>query len=413
MKIIVYCQHVLGLGHFFRTLEICKALKDHQVILVTGGEPVDVSLPAHMREVRLPALMMDAEFSELYAVDPTDDLKTLQRGRLKHLAQLFRQEKPDIFWVELYPFGRKAFRFELDPLLQGVRRGILPPCRVICSLRDILVEKPDPEAYAQRVLTVLNREFQALLVHADPRIVRLEETFPWVSQIQIPLVYTGFVAPAAPWGAPQVARHRLGLSASRPLVVASAGGGQVGGALLAATIAGFKRLQGQTQAHLEVFTGPYLDSKTFDEFAGQQSESIRVRRFTADFPALLRAADLSVSMAGYNTCMNLVAAGIPALVYPFAQNHEQRLRSEKIAQTAPWQVLSEDDLSAPRLAELMARGMAAPRNLDLAIALNGAGDSARWLAEWVASPANSKPAPPSDHNNARESQSSALLSKEG
>ena len=231
MKIIVYCQYVLGLGHLYRTLEICKALKEHDVILVTGGEPVKVSLPAHVREFRLPALMMDTSFSRLYAVDRQDDLATVQDQRRRHLAGLFREEQPDIFWVELYPFGRKAFRFELDPILQGIRRGILPPCRVVCSLRDILVEKADMETYTQRVVTILNREFQALVVHSDPNIVPLEETFPGASHIKIPIIYSGFVAPTATWGAPQVARHRLGLSASRPLILASAGGGARGRSL--------------------------------------------------------------------------------------------------------------------------------------------------------------------------------------
>jgi len=387
MKIVVYCQHVLGLGHFFRTVEIIKALKYHDVILVTGGEPVDIALPGHVREVRLPALMMDADFSRLYAVDGRSEPRRLQDERCRILARLFRREQPDIFWVELYPFGRKAFRFELDPLLQGIRRGLLPNCRVVCSLRDILVEKSDPRAYAQRVLTILNREFHALLVHADPRIVRLEETFPWVDQIQIPLEYTGYVTSAATWGAPQIARHRLGLSVSRPLVVVSAGGGQVGGPLLTAAISAFELFQEQTPAHLEVFTGPFLDDPLFDGLARRQSRTIRVRRFTEDFPALLAAADLSLSMAGYNTCMNLVAAGIPALVYPFGQNREQRLRAEKIAHSAPWRILEPEDLAPERLAGLMSRSMSAPRNLELAIDLNGAAHSARWLAEWSAAKA--------------------------
>ena len=157
----------------------------------------------------------------------------------------------------------------------------------------------------------------------------------------------------------------------------------MGGRLLAATIEGFKHFRETTPAHLEIFTGPYLDEGTYGELANQQSESIRIRRFTEEFPALLAAADLSVSMAGYNTCMNLAVAGIPALVYPFDQNREQRMRAEKIAKIAPWHVLDQDDLDPLPLAKLMGEGMARPRNHDLAMDLNGAGNSARWLTDWV------------------------------
>jgi predicted glycosyltransferase len=66
---------------------------------------------------------------------------------------------------------------------------------------------------------------------------------------------------------------------------------------------------------------------------------ILVSRFTPDFLSYLEAADLSVSMAGYNTCMNILAAKTPAIVWPFSQNREQRLRAERLAQKAPFTVL--------------------------------------------------------------------------
>ena len=54
MKVVIYCQHVLGVGHFFRTLEIAGAMKSYDVILVTGGENLDVKFPDHIRQVSLP-----------------------------------------------------------------------------------------------------------------------------------------------------------------------------------------------------------------------------------------------------------------------------------------------------------------------------------------------------------------------
>ena len=38
MRITYYCQHVLGIGHLHRSLEICKAIAvEHQVTLILGG----------------------------------------------------------------------------------------------------------------------------------------------------------------------------------------------------------------------------------------------------------------------------------------------------------------------------------------------------------------------------------------
>jgi predicted glycosyltransferase len=39
MKIACYCQHVLGIGHFHRSLEICKALAvHHDTVMKTETE---------------------------------------------------------------------------------------------------------------------------------------------------------------------------------------------------------------------------------------------------------------------------------------------------------------------------------------------------------------------------------------
>ena len=115
MKIIQYCQHVLGVGHLFRSLEISRALSDHQVILVTGGPPVETDLPEHVREFRLPDLQMDHNFQGLFSTDKNLTVDQVKELRQKQLLGLFESERPDLFLVELYPFGRKAFRFELDP----------------------------------------------------------------------------------------------------------------------------------------------------------------------------------------------------------------------------------------------------------------------------------------------------------
>src|SRR3989339_885774 len=99
VKILIYCQHVLGVGHFFRTLEIARAMKDFDVILVTGGDEVSAPLPNHVRKVALPGLMMDPAFSTLHCVDPSQDLEVVKLERKNMLLDLVKTEKPDIFLV--------------------------------------------------------------------------------------------------------------------------------------------------------------------------------------------------------------------------------------------------------------------------------------------------------------------------
>uniref|UniRef100_UPI00359335A9 glycosyltransferase n=1 Tax=Desulfococcus sp. TaxID=2025834 RepID=UPI00359335A9 len=150
--------------------------------------------------------------------------------------------------------------------------------------------------------------------------------------------------------------------------------------------AAFGRVAGK--GRLEIFTGPFMPADWAGKIAGFSGERIRVSTFTADFLSFLAAADLSVSMAGYNTCMNVMAAGCPALLWPFSQNREQRLRAERLAGLGAVRVLTDGDLAPRRLADLMAACLAGRDGRDAArrrppLDLEGAQASARWLAEWM------------------------------
>jgi len=379
MKILFYCQHVLGIGHLFRSLAICQALAPHPVMLVTGGSRVDAPLPPNVREAALPPLMMDADFSRLYdaAGEASPDKVKARRRRL--LFDLVAQAAPETVVIELYPFGRKAFGFELDPVLQAIRAGDLPPARVVCSLRDILVEKADPAAYETRVLDRLGRFFDALLIHADPTVVRLEETFGRSAEIPVPQVYTGFVAPRPDPGARRRVRRRLGLRPEERLIVASAGGGSVGGELLAAVAAAFGRLPRRADCRLQIFSGPFLAAEAYERLRRFAGDSCRVERFSPDFLSYLAAADLSVSMAGYNTSMNILATGVPALVWPFPQNREQGLRAARLAGRGALEVLTAADLRPEVLAGRMRRRLAAGPAQAGDIDLDGAAAAATWV----------------------------------
>jgi predicted glycosyltransferase len=384
MKVSYYCQHVLGIGHFHRSMDICKAIaRHHPTTLILGGPPVEIA-PQNIHLLKLPGLQMDSNFQNLEPCDSGLSLAEVKEKRKNILFNHFKQTKPNIFITELYPFGRKAFRFELDPVLNAIREGSLPNCSCYCSIRDILVEKKTGrEKFEKRVVQVVNTYFDGILVHADPKIITLNETFSRLADIQTPLYYTGFVTRSAPesQGAREEMRKKLALSPESKLIVASIGGGNVGSELLSATIQAFKILEKSLPAHLQIFCGPYCDEKMYTTLQSSSQDNIKIDRFTEHFPRWLAAADLSISMAGYNTCMNLVQAGIPALVYPFKQNREQRLRAERLGKRAPIAIIEETDLSPLLLSKKIVQHIATPRLLT-EINLDGVKETVRQLGIW-------------------------------
>lgn len=386
MRIVFYCQHVLGVGHVFRSLEIVKGLKDHEVIMVTGGAEVDFDKPDHMTHIQLPGLMMTPDFKDFVPLEEgVTDVEDVLTRRLKQFKEIMKEYRPDVFLVELFPFGRKKFRFELLPILEGVGFGTWGPCKAVCSVRDILVEKDDMKRQVQRVHAMLNPNFDAVLVHSDPSLVQLDETFPGVDGIQPSVHYTGYVARGPHAGAGKALRKELGVG-DKPVAVLSVGGGHIGGNLVQATLEASDVLSATNPHALYVFTGPYATDEDFARYEAFAAERdwIQVKRFTKRFPDYLDAADLSVSLGGYNTTMNLLATNTYSLMYPFLQNREQRMRALKLQERGVLKMLQDEDLQPEVLAEHMLKGFAResqPHGIDL----GGGPASARILEQLIQS----------------------------
>ena len=375
MKIAFYCQHVLGIGHFKRSLAMCSELvaRGYQLTLILGGPSVEIT-DNRINVFQLPGLKMDADFKGLIPCEPGFTLKTVKSLRQKKLYNWFKDNKPEIFITELYPLGRKGFRFELDPILKGIKEKTLTPALCCSSVRDILVEKKEGrEKFETRATKTLNNYFHGLIIHADQKVIALDETFNKFNDIAIPYDYSGFIAPS--YSPPEKTNEQY----NQPLVIASIGGGNVGGELLEATANAAKLADGKY--HLKLFCGKYSSNTLYKNLKEKECKDISVCQFTDNFPAELAKAQLSISMAGYNTCMNVLQTGVPALFYPFAQNREQQLRIEKLCKHANIKIILKDQLSRARLNALIQEQLEHQSYVSK-IDLNGAQNSCTILEKW-------------------------------
>ena len=384
MNIIFYCQYVWGMGHLVRSLEFARALSGHDVTLIAGGQEVEMDLPEHVRLLRLPVLYMDEKFTRLIPGIAGQSVEQIQHERKKTIYALMEDLQPDLFIVELYPFGRSIFGFELEPLLGDIRAGKFGRVKAVCSLRDILVEKKDPPAYEKRVLQKLNRYFDALLIHSDAALQRLDETFSRAGDIEIPLVYTGFITQQSDPAAGRKLRRELKIAPGGKLIVASAGGGRSGFKLLTSVLDACELLRDSLPIRLEAFTGPFMENEAHEKLVARCAPGIRIQRYTRHFLDYLYAADLSVSLAGYNTCMNLLVTQVPALVYPYSRQREQPMRVNKIKNLLPMKILNPENVQPDRLSDHIVQMLDQKRTLKtLPIDLNGAANAANFLNRWL------------------------------
>ncbi len=375
-SVLFYVQHLLGIGHLQRSLRIADALVQDgiAVTLVSGGAPVLLPRDPSIRLVQLtPVRAHDARFELFDSVDrPIDD--ALRDGRREALLAAFAVARPDAVIIEGYPFARRAFRFELEPLIAAVRAATPRP-RLLCSVRDIVVMRDDPARHRE-IVSAVRRDFDAVLVHGDPALIPLDVSFPAASEIADRVIYTGYVyAPAAPAGA--------AAASGGGEVVVSAGGGAAGHALLKAALA--SRRSGCLRGlPWRLITGTNLPEADFAALGTDLPDGVVVERFCYNFVGLLRGCRVSVSQAGYNTALDILAARARAVLVPFAAGREteQPMRAERLAALGAVELVREDELTPQILGAAIERAVArGPATV--AIDTGGAASTARLVAAMI------------------------------
>jgi len=369
---LFYVQHLLGIGHLRRALAIARAMQAAglDVTLAQGGRPVAGLDTGTLRIHQLPpAEAADSSFAVLLdeAGRPIDE--NWRAKRREALLALFAATAPELLLVEQFPFGRRAFRFELLPLLDAALAQRPKPA-IFGSLRDILVAKPDPKRSAEMV-ALAERYFDRVLVHGDPRVIRLEESFPAAAALGDRLAYTGYVLDRPTAAMPPAPRGEE--------VLVSVGGGAVGLPLLEAALAA-RPLTRLATAPWRLIAGPGLPPAQYAAIERRLAPGVTLERFRADFPALLGRCRVSVSQGGYNTVMETLQAGARAVIVPFAERAEteQTLRAQRLAARGLFLLLEAGELSPASLAAAIDRADA-QNPQTLAIDLDGAAASARLL----------------------------------
>ena len=376
-RVFFYVQHLLGVGHAKRAEILAGAMQRSglDVTVAFGGKPLPEAPFRGVRTVQLPAATIAAEdFSTLLdeQARPVDD--AWKEKRTAALLGLYRDTDPDVLLIELFPFGRRQFRFELLPLLDAVRRSE-SPARVACSVRDILVASKRPGQEAETA-DLVRRHFDAVLVHGDPAVVPFEATFSRAPSISDLIRYTGYV------GTP---REEVQSSDGDGEVLVSAGGGAVGASLLLAAVA-VRPLTLLAERQWRFLAGPNCPDEVFARVSAMAGRHTIVERFRFDFSARLGVAALSISQAGYNTTMDVLRAGVPAVVVPYetASETEQRLRAELLARRGLVKVVPAAELSPTRLAEAIADALARPSRAAANIDFSGATRTAEIVRELAA-----------------------------
>ena len=369
LRILLYSHDSVGLGHLRRNLAIAgkiSATFPNAKILILTGSPCDTQfkLPANTDLIKIPSISKDNEgryVTRIFA----GSLKDTLEFRSKMILKAFQLFKPVVIIMDHKLIGLKGEALEM--LREAKKKGV----QTIFGLRDI---KDSPEVVKRTWDTAdnrwaLNEGYNRICIYGmkevfDPRIAYA----PFLDKVK-QIDFIGYIVPKT------VKMFKNPLRHERKQVLVTFGGGSDGVHRAEMYLAALAIAPAHWGS--QIITGPLMaadDRRRIRKLAMkvQPLGSVRVCNVHHNIPALLRHVDAVVSMAGYNSCAEILQSGVPAVLLPRSfPRQEQLIRATRLAKLGWVTVIPEADPDPHRLFAAVESAVASPRRIRPEIDLNG------------------------------------------
>jgi len=366
-RLMVYSHDTYGLGNIRRMLSICSYLIEEigdLHVYIASSSPVIHSfhLPERLDYLKLPCLNRSEEegYSVKFLGTEIDETMKLRSHLIRLAASSF---KPDLFLVDKKPLGVKN---ELEETLRYMKMA-LPKTKLVLLLRDIL-DKPE-----STIKVWQKNHYQDLigLYYDEVQVVGSAEVFnlskeyrhpPSVSRITR---FCGYIAREPGRQGRDSLREELGIGIEK-MVLVTPGGGADGYRLLDTYIKGLPLIPEKIKSL--VVSGPEMpieQQKQLSE-AVAQYPSLQVCEFTDDMMSYMEAADVVVSMGGYNTICEILTLKKRAVVVPRVKPvEEQWIRAERMARLGLFKAIHPDNLNPDLLISSLLEELERKKNGDV------------------------------------------------
>lgn len=358
-RVLFYSHDGCGLGHLRRQLtiagQVARRVPGAATLVATGiGEFAPFSLPPGVDVLKIPGLQKVANghyVARSLALQP-GDTTDLRAGLLEAAVSHFR---PSVLLADKHPLGPAG---ELVPALERLRAQ---GGRAVLGVRDVLDDPAvvDIEWGAAGLADAFEHYYSLALIYGSERLLDP------VNEAGIPpaVLRRGawcghVVAPDESAGRPPELDDD-----ARPVVIATAGGGDDGARLLRTFIAASCGAPWRSA----VVIGPLAPIADRDAVEVAAAEAgVAVYGEIRDLRRWFTHADALVAMGGYNTMVEAAAAACPMVCVPRCRpRREQLIRANAFARRGLLRVLDPDHLSPARLAAAVSEALAVPRH-DLA-----------------------------------------------
>jgi len=317
-NILMYSHDTYGLGHIRRTMAIASNLLGPRInILILTGSPIAgrFSFPEQIDFVRIPGMIKKTndEYLPLSIKINVRHALDIRKNIITATAKTFQ---PHLFIVDKEPLGLKK---EVLPTLQWLRR-CRPDTRSILGLRDIMDDAASVKKDWQE-----KRVYQHLEdLYSEIWIYGIQEFYDPIAEYEISetisrkMHFTGYIPRKIP-GKDSV-RHikkEIGLKKDERLVVVTTGGGGDGYKVMDTYLTALESRGQKLPFKSVLITGPFMPKlERRDVFKRARRLGVRTYHFFRQMEKIFAAADIVVSMGGYNTLCEILGQGTLSLVIP-------------------------------------------------------------------------------------------------
>lgn len=390
-RVLMYSQDSYGLGHLRRATTLANTLvaerPDLSVLLVVDSPVAPFfDLQDHIDFVKLPTVV------KVGAGVFRPGRLLLSYGLVKAMRSTVIREvltgfQPDLVLVDHMPGGANR---DLVPALRLVR-ALNHPTRVVLGVRDI-IDNPAVTCEVWRregFYETLKRYYDSVLIYGSPEIFPTASAYRIDSVAPVDVRYCGYVCNMDAVKPPETMRARLEIG-EQPIIVVMAGGGADAFRLMQTYLEALPLVGNAVDATTVMVTGPFMaeeQRKTLRDLA--RDRGVQLRTSIGDSLSHLNAADLVVSMAGYNTMSEILRFRKRAIIVPRqGPSAEQRMRATIFEERGLVTMIDPLELSPARMAAAIIESMnsPAPQSWVGMPALHGISTVKNTLLSWLDEP---------------------------
>ena len=279
---------------------------------------------------------------------PFGELRELRREMLLSAARHYR---PRTLVVDNVPRGLKG---ELVSTLRYLKAA---SCQLILGLRDV-VDEADwvRRAWAKDgSFKLLDEVYDQIVVYGRREVYDVVEEYGFSPLAAEKTHFVGYLLREDGERSAEEIRGELGVE-NRPLVLVMAGGGGDGRDLLTAVLEAIDLRSDRRDFCCLLIGGPLMpldDRRRVLELVAERP-SVRYVDFVEDATSYIAAADVVVSMGGYNSVSELLAAQKAAIIVPrISPRREQLIRAKALSRRGLLRMIHPAELTPERLRDEM------------------------------------------------------------